>query len=181
MTQQTRNGWFNQCCLSEPSRPLTHTLGYAFRGILEAYLYSNNPLFLDASKKTADGFLKAMRIDGFLPGHILSDWKGDVVWACLTGTVQVAYCWLLLYQISGNELYRDAAYSANRFVRRTMRVSGAPEQCGGIKGAFPVDGAYHDYNYINWACKFFIDSNVLEREIRENEGKRIDGYKLASP
>ncbi len=33
---------------------------------------------------------------------------------------------------------------------------------GGIKGSFPVNGAYGRYQYLNWAAKFFMDSLMLE-------------------
>jgi len=31
LTHQTPNGWFNNSCLSDPERPLTHTIGYTLR------------------------------------------------------------------------------------------------------------------------------------------------------
>jgi Squalene-hopene cyclase C-terminal domain len=167
LSQQTPNGWFRQCCLNDPVRPLTHTLAYALRGILEAYRFTRDPDLLSAGRKTADGFQKAMRKDGFISGRLLSDWRGAVNWACLTGTVQIAYCWLLLFQFTRESRYRDSAYTANRYVRRIMHAFGAPREKGGVKGAFPVDGAYHDFNYVSWACKFFVDGNILEKEIRE--------------
>jgi hypothetical protein len=35
LTKQKANGWFADCCLDDPIHPLTHTIGYALRGILE--------------------------------------------------------------------------------------------------------------------------------------------------
>lgn len=172
LSQQKSNGWFQNCCLDDPVRPLTHTIGYTLRGILEAYLFSRDSKFLEASRLTADGILSAMRNDGFLPGRLLSDWKGAVGWSCLTGTVQIAHCWLILFQITGERKYLDAALVANRYVRRRMRINGPVEQRGGIKGAFPVDGHYHAFNYINWAVKFFVDSNILEKEIWDGVSTR---------
>jgi len=37
---------------------------------------------------------------------------------------------------------------------------------GGVKGSFPIDGRYGKFGYLNWAAKFFIDSNMLEAEIK---------------
>jgi hypothetical protein len=51
----------------------------------------------------------------------------------------------------------------NGFVRRTVAVDGQHETRGGVKGSFPVDGDYGTFEYLNWAAKFFIDSNELER------------------
>jgi hypothetical protein len=41
-------------------------------------------------------------------------------------------------------------------------IGGPPDVRGGVKGSFPVDGAYGPYEYLNWACKFFVDANLLE-------------------
>jgi len=163
LQHQHENGWFDNCCLDTPSRPLTHTLGYVLRGVVEAYRFTEAPDLLQACLKTADGLLAAIRLeDGFLPGRVFPDWRGAVDWACLTGTVQIAGCWLLLYGTTGDGRYRDAALVANRYVRRTMSVDGRPEIRGAVKGAFPVSGNYGRYEYLNWAAKFFIDSHLLE-------------------
>jgi hypothetical protein len=164
---QRENGWFEKCCLTDPSQPLTHTLGYALRGIIEVYRFTRDDTFLKAAQKTADGLLTAIHSDGFLPGRLYPDWRGAVSWACLTGSVQIALCWLILYQDVGEVRYRDAAFAANSYVRRTVKVDGPPETRGAIKGSFPVNGQYGAYQYLNWACKFFVDANMLERAIRE--------------
>jgi hypothetical protein len=48
-------------------------------------------------------------------------------------------------------------------------VDGPPEKRGGIKGSFPVDGSYGKFQYLNWACKFFIDSHLLEQDVRRED------------
>jgi hypothetical protein len=40
ITKQLPNGWFDSNCLSDASKPLTHTIGYALRGVIEAHLLS---------------------------------------------------------------------------------------------------------------------------------------------
>jgi len=166
LRQQQENGWFDKCCVSDHTQPLTHTIGYVLRGIVEAYRFSKEPSLLQASRKTADGLLSALKPDGFLPGRLDHQWQATVAWACLTGTVQIAYSWLVLFQDTGDTRYRDAAFAANRYVRRTMRVDGLPGTRGGIKGSFPVNGWYGTYQYLNWACKFFVDSHILEQTVR---------------
>lgn len=177
LEKQRKNGWFESCCLSYPSVPLTHTLGYVLRGILEGYLFFRDEALLEASVTTADGLLKTLNHEnGFLPGRIDSDWRGVVPWVCLTGSAQVAYCWLKLHQITGDESYREAGLTANKYVRRTLKIDGPPDTRGGIKGSFPIHtgydgryfGGYGTFQYLNWAAKFFIDANLLEGEIRGN-------------
>jgi hypothetical protein len=165
LSKQRENGWFADCCLNDPARPLTHTIGYALRGVIEGYRFSKDEALLDAAILTANGALSALRANGFLPGRLRESWKGAVKWACLTGSVQIAHCWLMLHQITGNETYLDAARRTNAYVRARVSMDEAPELRGGVKGSFPVDGEYGKFEYLSWACKFFIDSNILEQEI----------------
>jgi hypothetical protein len=169
LTKQHPNGWFDNCCLVDSNQPLTHTLGYVLRGILEAHHYTNDSALLKSAELTAQGLLSAIDSNGFIPGRLDKNWNGTVSYACLTGTVQIAHCWLLLYLATGDTRYRDSAYAANKYVRKTVQVNGNPNKRGGIKGSFPVSGHYAPYEYLNWAAKFFIDSNLLEKKIRCSE------------
>lgn len=166
LSLQRSNGWFDRCCLTDPSQALTHTIGYVLRGVLEAYRFTREAYVLDACRRTADGLLSALDRNGFLSGRLQADWTPAVSWACLTGTAQIAICWLLLYAETGRCEYLEAASLANRYVRRTVMVDDSPDIRGGVKGSFPIDGAYNAYQYLNWACKFMIDANVLERGVR---------------
>ena len=165
LRSQSPDGFFRNCCLDDPAHPLTHTLGYALRGLLEAYAFTADPDLLAASLRTADGLLSALRPDGHLPGRMNPDWTRAVDWVCLTGSAQVAHCWLLLYQHTNDSRYREAAACANSYVRRTVRLDGSTGQRGGVKGSFPVDGDYGRYQFLNWAPKFLADSLMLEADL----------------
>src|SRR5262249_41734175 len=149
--QQRENGWFSRCCLDhDPSTSLTHTIGYAIRGIIEAYRYSGDASFLAGALRAAKGLLSALHDDGFLPGRLNEEWRGEATWACLTGTAQVAHCWLQLYWLTGDIQLRDAGFGANRYVRQTLRMNSAPETRGGVKGSFPIYASYCPYQYVSW-------------------------------
>jgi len=169
ISHQAGNGWFNRCCLVDRRSPLTHTIGYALRGIVEGYRFSGDRKLLEAALRGAEGTLSALGPDGFLPGCLNSQWQGTVPWSCLTGTAQIAICWLLLYQETGDPRLRDAAYLANRYVRQRVRIDGPAQTRGAVKGSFPVAGEYCRFEYPSWACKFFIDACRLEQTIREQE------------
>jgi hypothetical protein len=167
---QRENGWFDKCCLSDPSKPLTHTVGYALRGLVEAYKFTKDNTLLEACCKTADGLFGAIHLpDGFLAGRNDSQWTGKVPWSCLTGSVQIAICFLMLYQFTGELRYKEAGCVLNQYVRRTMSLNGPDDIKGGIKGSFPVNLGYGPYQYLNWACKFFIDSNMLEMILKDKK------------
>ncbi|MBU0993166.1 MAG: terpene cyclase/mutase family protein [Proteobacteria bacterium] len=165
---QHDNGWFGKCCLEQPDSPLTHTLGYVFRGILEAYIRTRKPDLFQVCRKLSDGLLVPLGEDGFIPGRLSADWEGTVSWACLTGSAQIAYCWFVMYRLTGNKTYVDAALSVNRYIRRTQHTEGPDGTRGGIKGSFPVSGDYGKYEYLNWAAKFFIDANIMELELNDD-------------
>jgi hypothetical protein len=165
LTKQAANGWFADCCLSNAEKPLTHTLGYALRGVIEAHRWRPAPQLLGAAERTAQGLLGALRDDGFLPGQLAADWSAAADWSCLTGAAQVAHCWLQLFQWTGNPAYLQAARRANAYVRRSVRLDGPQDQRGAVKGSFPVQSAYGPYAYLNWAAKFLADSLMLEAEV----------------
>jgi hypothetical protein len=166
ISKQRENGWLEDCCLSDPVSPLTHTLGYAIRGWLEGDRYCNDTEIAAAARRTADALLPLLGSDGFLAGRWNEDWSPAETWACLTGTAQIAHCWLMLYQDTRDDRYLAAASRATAYVRRTVRLN-APEGIrGGVKGCFPIDGHYGSYEYLNWAAKFLVDALVLEQETK---------------
>lgn len=162
---QTANGWFDRCCLSDVTQPLTHTLGYTLRGVIEAYRLRPDPSLLAAAERTASALLRALGPDGTLPGRFAADWKPTVDWVCLTGAAQVALCWMLLFRITGRADWFEAARRANAYVRRSVHLQGPAAQRGGVKGSFPVQGEYGPYEYLNWAAKFLADSLMLEADL----------------
>lgn len=162
LTRQAANGWVADCCLSDPQAPLTHTLGYFLRGVVEAHRLSGDPRYLDAARQTAEGLFSAQRADGALPGCLDAHWQPRASWSCLTGNVQIADSWFYLAKQLDDPRLIGAARAANAFVRRTIRLDGPAYARGGVKGSFPVDGAYGQYEYLNWAAKFTVDANLTE-------------------
>jgi hypothetical protein len=165
LTKQQPNGWVRDCCLNRPEAPLTHTLGYYLKGLVEAYRWRQDERLLAGALLTARGLASAQRPDGALPGRLSRQWRAAVSWTCLTGNVQIADSWLYLGEVVKDVRLINAAREANRFVRRSLLLIGDVGERGGIKGAFPVHGDYGRYEYLNWAAKFAIDSWLTEREL----------------
>lgn len=165
LTKQQPNGWFASNCLDEPIRPLTHTIGYVLRGLLEAHLLSGRADLLQAAIRTADGLAGAVAADGYLAGRLDCNFKPGAEWVCLTGSVQNAHCLFILYQLTGEQRYLDVGRRLTSYVRRSIAIDGPAGTRGGVKGSFPVDGAYGQWSYLNWAAKFCIDANLLETDL----------------
>jgi hypothetical protein len=162
LSRQRSNGWFDDCCLNDPARPLTHTIGYVLKGVLEGHRFFGDDRLLAAGKTTAGALLACQKPDGSLPGRLDHEWRAAVSWVCLTGVAQIAACWFYLYTVTGDSRYLVAAQQGTAFVRRTMVMSGPPEIRGGIKGSYPVSGGYGSYEYLNWAPKFLADACLME-------------------
>lgn len=163
-SHQNAVGWFRNCCLSDISRPLTHTIGYALRGIIEVCRATGDASLLAASRLTAEKMLGAIGPGGYLAGRLDDAWRPGCESVCLTGSSQIASCYFLMAQMTGDARYADAAKRLNSYVRKTVSLDGPDSVRGGVKGSFPVNGDYAPFEYINWACKFTIDANVHEIE-----------------
>lgn len=167
LERQAENGWMAECCLSKPDQPLTHTLGYALRGIMEAYRWTGQQHYLDAAVKLAGGLRRGLGEDGYLCGRFDAEWRDAADWVCMTGTAQVAHCWLMISEDTGAPEWRDAAERALAYLRRRIDTDGPEETRGAVAGSFPIHGDYVPYGYPNWAAKFFIDAQRLALDIAQ--------------
>lgn len=165
LTKQEPNGWFASNCLTDPENPLTHTIGYVLRGVLEGHLLSGRADLLQAAIRSGTGLLGAIGPGGYMAGRLDRNFDPAANYACVTGSAQIAHCFFLLYRLTGDGRYLAAGQKLTAFVRRTVRLEGHDGRVGGVKGSFPVDGAYGQWQYLNWAAKFCIDANVLEVEL----------------
>jgi len=162
MTKLRPNGWVADCCLIRPEAPLTHTLGYMLRGLLEGYLLTDHDDLLASARRLADALLAVQEPSGRLAGRWTAQWRPARPWACLTGISQIAACWSVLHRLSGEARYLDGMRRANRYVRRTVCWDGSADIVGAVAGSFPIDGGYGAYEYLNWSAKFAIDANLME-------------------
>jgi hypothetical protein len=163
MSQQADNGWFSNCCLTDPEMPLLHTLAYTLQGLLGISLLTGRDDLLESVKKGADVLLTLMAPNGFIPGRITSRMEGAVDWSCLTGTAQISIVWSRLHAITGDGRYLAACRVANRYLLERHDVTSQDDAIrGGMAGSWPVWGGYGQYMVLNWATKFFVDALMLE-------------------
>ncbi|MEO0410713.1 MAG: hypothetical protein AAF221_02580 [Pseudomonadota bacterium] len=165
ITHQKSNGWMDYCCLSDKTAPISHTLGYALRGFMEAWRFTGHVRFLKAATLLASGLRGRLEEDGRLPGAFRADWSPAIPSSCLTGAVQIAHSWLMLFEDTGEADWLDAGKRANAWARRTIDFEGSETIRGAVKGSYPCDGSYCRFEYPNWATKFLIDSCQLEAEL----------------
>lgn len=164
--EQLENGWFRSNCLTQPAHPLLHTIAYCIRGMMEIGAAIGDDRYLGRARKAADAVLARQRPDGALAGRFDDRWEPAVAWRCLTGEAQIAGIWGRLYQITGEERYLEGMKRTNAALRRIQFLhTDHPGIYGGIGGSDPIHGPYGRFEVLNWAVKFFLDAQMLERSL----------------
>ncbi len=166
LTQQDADGWFRNAGFAPEEDPLTHTIVYTIRGLLESGLRLEDPQYVAAARRAADALMQRQKDDGFLRARYGSGWRSDLDWSCLTGNAQAAIVWLKFYALTSDAQYATAAREAIEYTKRTQdRRSHQAGIYGGIAGSHPAFGGYEPFRYLNWAAKFFADSLILARHL----------------
>jgi hypothetical protein len=163
LSQQTPSGWFATNAFVPSRPPFTHTIAYAIRGFIEVAVLLGEERYLRAAENAARGLMAKQHEDGWLAGTYDDGWTPTASYACVTGIAQMALCWLRLAQISGDNDYRDAAWRAIAYVKRTQQLEeNDPVVRGAIPGSAPIWGAYSRFEFPNWAVKFFADALIMD-------------------
>jgi hypothetical protein len=163
MTQQAQDGWFHNAGFKPDEDPLTHTIAYTIRGLLESGMLISDEQMIESARIAADALRFRQLQDGCLRGRYGPGWQSHTQWSCLTGKAQMAIIWLKLFKLTGAAEYRQAAVTSNRYLKHTQkRDSGPSGISGGIAGSFPIYEEYEPYRHLNWAGKFLADSLLLE-------------------
>jgi uncharacterized protein YyaL (SSP411 family) len=165
LTQMHSNGWLENNDLEDNEQPLTHTIAYATRGILEVGLIADNSTFVETAGQIARAVAHSQRRDGALPGRLDSTWQAAVRWTCVTGNAQMAIIWQRLAAETSDPSWKTAAENAIRFNLSILDLTASDEGVrGGVSGSHPRSGGYMKNRYPNWAAKFFMDALMLQLE-----------------
>ena len=155
---QHRNGWIPSCCLTDPERPLLHTLAYAIQGLIDGGSVLDDAELVWAGARAARAIAQMVSPEGWLPGRITSDWTAAVPWSCLTGQAQMVNIWFRMHELTGDAEWLEPVSRVMTFLKSTQDCeTHNPGRRGGIKGALPVTGDYGRLEVLSWATKFFAD------------------------
>jgi len=173
LEQSNENGWLRYNDLVSDASPLTHTIAYAFRGILETAVIVGRQDWIDGVRRVAETLIERQDRDGSLAGCLDGNWNPTVRSVCLTGCAQIALIWLRLFEMTHEARFLQAAQIANRYVMSTQILDHSnPGIRGGVKGSQPIWGDYLDFCYPNWAAKFAADAVMLELRVAEPRSAR---------
>lgn len=168
-TQERDDGWFVNANFHIDEPPLTHTLAYTAEGLLDAGLLLDEPHYVDASARLSRGAMTACERRGFfLPATFGPGWKSADTYACLTGNAQFAALWLRHGMAEGDLPLINAGLKMIDMLKGVHALDNpCPGIRGGIAGAWPIDGGYSIFRYLNWATKFFVDALMLGKDAKK--------------
>jgi hypothetical protein len=149
----------------EPGKPaFTHTIAYTLQGFAESSRLTEDMAWRDAVLPALEKLRKSAELNGGrLPGSFDNAWRPDKSYECITGSAQVAACFLLADQLDPDPRWVNAAAKLVDRVIASQAAPLSPAPTGGVPGSVPLYGAYMWMRYPNWAAKFGIDA-VLRLE-----------------
>lgn len=157
------NAFLPHNCLTANPAPLTHTLAYSMRGLMEIGVATGQQRYIEHAVRMADAIAAQQRPDGAMPGRYDAQWQPAARWTCLTGNSQLAINWWRLARITGDKRFERYARAANRYNMRAQDLRQSdPNRAGALKGSHPINGGYMTWRYPNWATKFLADALMLE-------------------
>lgn len=166
LTQQIKNGLFNNCAFGKDDAPFTHTIAYAIRGLLEGGRLTGFERYYVGAEKAAERVDAYVNNDGFLAGRIGTDGIALEESCCLTGNCQMAIIW---YQLADQRGWSDMRMTADHAINYVMSlqdiITKDANVNGAIKGSHPIWGKYTPLAYPNWATKFFIEALLYKEKL----------------
>ncbi len=184
-----KNGWLENMGFYKDLPPLTHTIGYTLRGLLESSFYLSDNIKQNALKivcKAAENIMMRYELKNkhhytkpsFLPATFYPNWNSNDKYSCLTGNAQIAIIWLKLFLLKNDIRFFYAALKIIEQIKITQLIASKDLGIkGGIAGSYPIWGEYMTFYYPNWATKFYCDALILKNKIiyanEENFGKII--------
>jgi hypothetical protein len=187
ISQALENGWCSYMAFTPEEKPLTHTIAYTIRGLIEASKHFWDDILFQASimkvaRSASENIMLAYERRKSspeenplaLPATFDDKWLSHERYSCITGNAQLAIIWLKLFLLQGDGRFLNAALKILEMVKATQNlVSKNPGVRGGVPGCYPCWGKYNPFSFPNWATKFFADALILQDEIMGKLEKEI--------
>lgn len=177
LSQAKENAWFSHMGFTLNETPLTHTIAYTLRGLLESSFFVEEEIkkkLLSMVREASEKIMMRYELrkkqpyskPRYLYATLNEKWKSNDNYSCLTGNVQIAIIWLKLYKINNDARFLNAALKIIDQVKTTQLLDNRNLAIrGGIAGSYPVWGKYWRFSYLNWSTKFFADAIMLQESI----------------
>jgi hypothetical protein len=163
LDQRRDDGWFEQMEMIPGRPPVLHPIEYTLGGIWESGELLDDDAYREAVFPAVEVLAEHALADR-LAGAYAQGWKAAERSICLTGHAQMAGLWLRIHRRRRLPRLRLAAERVLRLLERLVDLDNpCPALRGGVRGSYPVTGAYMPLSVVNWGAKFLIDALLLEK------------------
>jgi hypothetical protein len=162
--QQRSDGWFDYMNFDLGEPPLTHTIAYTIQGLMEIGAILKNSEMIDRSVRAAERVFRSQDEDsGAIPGQFAENWCPVGNFTSMTGNAQMAVVAHRIASLTGDKSWRDRATRATAVCKRFQETDHQNiNRRGALRGAYPSNGGYGSFWYMNWTQKFFLDALLCE-------------------
>ena len=148
-----------------PEKPaFTHTIAYTLEGFLESAILLDEKEILVKEILAGEQFLAVrQKAGGRTAGRYDEHWRGDYSFLCVTGNCQLSIFYHRLWEITGEEKFREAARSFLAEIIGFQKLGSNTNTHDALPGSAPMWGPYLRFRYPNWGVKFFLDAMATLR------------------
>lgn len=159
LAQQTPCGWFP----ASVGPVTTSALAGITRSLIESSCLLGDDGARRAALRAAQGLRDHLSSDGWLAGAFDDGWMPAAAYVSVPGLTQLAGCWLRLAQISPDTGWRDAAWRALAWVKRSQRTSGDDLALrDALPNAVPIWGGPAAFSFDALNAKHFADALMMD-------------------
>ncbi len=174
--QRLPAGGFAHMALEPGQVPITHTIAYTLRGLLECGLALGPPSqdeLIDLVSSDVRQLITAQQAQlqappARLPAALDENWRGRARHSCLPGNAQLAILLLKLHALAPAQT-ADLVHAAQTLIEQVKAGQFLTDKktslFGGVAASAPIGGAYVPYALPNWGAKFLADALLLKRTL----------------
>ncbi len=174
ISKQTPSGFFSMMGYQARKQVFTHAIGYTLEGLIGSAdeLSSADAAFSDELRRSflmaSSRLLEEFESTGTLYGEYKEGFKPvDRGFLCVTGTAQIAGCFLKAFSLTNDSRYFQAASSLIDEVKSIQNLwADDPMIYGSFPGSFPIWKRYQRWRLVTWAAKFFVDALLEKRRLQ---------------
>ncbi|MHB1145673.1 MAG: hypothetical protein ACYCZS_12325 [Thiobacillus sp.] len=159
LAQQTPCGWFPDSAGPASSAGLADIL----RSLIETARLLDDPRARQAALRAGHGLRGQLREDGRLAGAFDDGWMPAAPYVGVTGLAQLAVCWLRLAQRTQDAGWRDPAWRALAWIKRSQRTAGDDLALrDALPSAVPIWGGPAAFSFDTLSAKHFADALMMD-------------------
>jgi hypothetical protein len=168
LSQQGTSGFFPNTGFKPRSHYFTHAIAYTLEGLIGASQELSNAQLskrlMGSVLLTCEPLLAQYTRTKTLYGEYQPDFRPTTThYQCATGTAQLAWCFLKVFEYSHDQRYLHTALAMIDDVK-SMQVlrTGNSSLDGSIPGSYPLWGRYQRWRLVTWAAKFLCDALLVK-------------------